>query len=315
MVASDLAAPWSVAFLPDGSALVTQRDEATVVQVDSDSPTPRKVGAVPGVDDTGEGGLMGMAVSPAAPDQVYLYWSTAEDNRIGVADWNGESLSEPRVIFSGIPHAAIHDGGRILFGPDGMLYVGTGDAGEGSLAQDAASLGGKILRLTPTGTVPADNPLPSSPVYSLGHRNVQGLAFDPQGRLWASEFGAGDVDELNLIRPGGNYGWPMFEGPADEPGYSDPAASWSPTSIASPSGMAISAGSAWVAALRGESLWQVPLNGEVAGEPVRHLAGDLGRLRDVVVAPDGSLWVVTNNTDGRGSPAADDDRILRVSLP
>lgn len=315
-IATDLAAPWSVAFLPDGSALATERDEARVVHL-----TPQvggtwqvePAGEVAGVDNSGEGGLLGVAVAPGSSD-VYLYWSTPSDNRVGRATWDGTSLSAPEVILDGIPHSDIHDGGRITFGPDGMLYIGTGDAANQDSAQDPASLAGKILRIAPDGSVPADNPTPGSPVYSTGHRNVQGLAFDEAGRLWASEFGAADVDELNLITAGGNYGWPQFEGPGGGAGLTDPAAAWSPTSVASPSGMAIAAGSAWVAGLRGETLWQVPLDGTTASTPIPHLAGDYGRLRDVVVAPDGSLWIITNNTDGRGSPGPDDDRILRVTV-
>lgn len=317
VIAEGLSAPWSVAFLADGSALVTQRDNADVVHLSESSLGTWDadiVGEVAGVSNDGEGGLMGLAVAPGAPDQVYLYWSTAEDNRIGVATWDGSNLGEPRVILDGIPHAAIHDGGRIAFGPDGMLYVGTGDAGDSDLAQDPTSLAGKILRIAPNGSVPADNPVPGSAVYSLGHRNVQGLAFDPEGRLWASEFGSADVDELNLIVPGGNYGWPVHEGAAGDPGFIDPAAAWSPTSVASPSGMAIHAGQAWVATLRGAALWQVPLNGATASEPIPHLAGEFGRLRDVVVAPDGRLWLVTNNTDGRGTPKPEDDRIMALQV-
>jgi glucose/arabinose dehydrogenase len=311
-IATGLNAPWSVAFLPDGSALVTERDEAAVVRLSPQSDgdwRSDQVAQVAGVDNEGEGGLMGIA---AADDQVYLYWSTAEDNRVGVATWNGESLSEPRVILDGIPHAGIHNGGRIALGDDGMLYVGTGDAGESELSQDPDSLAGKILRIAPDGSAPIDNPTPGSLVYSSGHRNVQGLAFDAEGRLWASEFGSADVDELNLIIPGGNYGWPLYEGASGAAGFIDPAAAWSPTSVASPSGLAIDAGSAWVAALRGQALWQVPLDGELASTPIPHLAGEFGRLRDVVVAPDGSLWVLTNNTDGRGSPKPGDDRIVRL---
>ncbi len=311
-IATELNAPWSVAFLPDGSALVTERDKATVVRL---TPQPDgtwqsdQVGQVPGVDNDGEGGLMGLAVSG---DQVYMYWSTSEDNRVGVATWDGTSLSEPTVILDGIPHAGFHNGGRIALAADGTLYVSTGDAGVVELAQDPDSLAGKILRINPDGSAPEDNPTAGSLVYSLGHRNVQGLAFDAEGRLWATEFGSADVDELNVIVPAGNYGWPAHEGTAGEPGFIDPVAAWSPTSVASPSGLAIAGGSAWVAALRGQSLWQVPLDGESAGIPIPHLAGELGRLRDVVVAPDGSLWVVTNNTDGRGSPQPDDDRIVRI---
>lgn len=322
-IATGLAAPWSVAFLPGGSALVSERDDATVVHL---TPTTgvwerSDVGRIDGVFPDGEGGLLGLATAPAQPavaapgtgtTAVFVYWSTPEDNRVGVASWDGSTLSQPEVILAGIPHAGIHDGGRMVVGPDGMLYIGTGDAGQSDAAQDPSSLAGKVLRIAPDGSIPPDNPNPTSPVYSFGHRNIQGLAFDADGRLWASEFGATDVDELNLIVPGGNYGWPVHEGAANDPAYLDPAAQWRPTSVASPSGMAIARGSAWVAGLRGETLWQVPLDGTVAGTPIPRLANQFGRLRDVVNAPDGSLWLVTNNTDGRGAPGPDDDRIIRL---
>ena len=320
-IATGLAAPWSVAYLPDGSALVSERDDAIVVHLSPSASgwDSADVGRVDGVLAEGEGGLLGLATAPAnevdgSAVPVFVYWSTSQDNRVGVATWNGSELSQPQVILAGIPHAGIHNGGRIVIGPDGMLYIGTGDAGDGQLAQDPTSLGGKILRIAPDGSIPADNPDPTSPVYSLGHRNVQGLAFDDDGRLWASEFGAGDVDELNLIVAGGNYGWPIHEGAAQDPAYLNPAAQWQPTSIASPSGMTIAAGSAWVAGLRGETLWQVQLDGATAGTPIPRLSQQYGRLRDVATAPDGSLWLITNNTDGRGDPRAGDDQIIRLTL-
>lgn len=318
-VTTGLAAPWSVAFLPDGSALVTERDTAEVVHLVGTGSqwTSQPAGEVPGVEPAGEGGLLGLAVLPSAPGsptQVAAYWSTGEDNRVGVMSWDGRVLGEPQVILEGIPHASFHNGGRLLAAPDGTLLVATGDAGEPELAQDPESLAGKVLRINADGSVPADNPTPGSAVYSSGHRNIQGLAFDDQGRLWASEFGASDVDELNLIEPGGNYGWPVYEGAGGDPRFVDPAAQWSPTSTASPSGLAVADGSAWIAGLRGQTLWQVPLTAAGAGEPVARFQETYGRLRDVVAAPDGTLWLVTNNTDGRGSPSEGDDRILRVRV-
>ena len=323
-ITTGLAAPWSVAFLPDGSALVSERDDAVVVHLTpGDGPwVADDAGRIDGVLAEGEGGLLGLATatgtsstsSTSSTSEVFVYWSTATDNRVGVATWDGTTLSQPEVILAGIPHAGIHNGGRMVVGPDGLLYIGTGDAGDSDSAQDPTSLAGKVLRINSDGSIPADNPDPTSPVYSLGHRNIQGLAFDDEGRLWASEFGASDVDELNLIVPGGNYGWPIHEGAADDPAYRNPAAQWRPTAVASPSGMAIDRGSAWVAGLRGETLWQVPLDGTTAGTPIPQLSNEYGRLRDVVTAPDGSLWLVTNNTDGRGDPGPDDDRIIRLTL-
>jgi glucose/arabinose dehydrogenase len=227
---------------------------------------------------------------------------------------------EAQPVLTGIPRASTHNGGRIAFGPDGYLYVGTGDAAQSSRAQDPGSLGGKILRMDGEGNPAPGNPTPASPVYSLGHRNVQGLAWDAEGRLFATEFGANAADEVNLIEAGGNYGWPEIEGTGGAPAYIEPLVTYE-TSEASPSGAALLRGSAltpWngdllVAALRGESLLHLDLSGTVVAATERLLDGEYGRLRDVVQAPDGSVWVTTSNNDGRGSPAPDDDRILRLT--
>ena len=313
-IATGLGAPWGIAFLPDGTALVSERDSGRVLALPAGGGQPRDAGVVPGIAHGGEGGLLGLAVDPEDASGVLAYVTTEQDNRVVRLDWTGERIdpASAREIITGIPRADIHNGGRIAIGPDGMLYVATGDAGEPDLAQDPASLAGKILRVAPDGSVPADNPTPGSPVWSLGHRNVQGLAFDDAGRLWATEFGSSSADELNLIVAGGNYGWPLHEGAAGDPEYRDPLAQWSPTSLASPSGLAILDDIAYVASLRGEVLWAVPLVGDRAAEPVALDLGDLGRLRTIVVAPDGSLWLATSNTDGRGEPRALDDRILRL---
>lgn len=313
-IARNLAVPWAMARLPDGSVLVTSRDSG-VVNLVTDADRSATAGTVADVVAGGEGGLLGIAV-PAGADvtEVFVYYTAESDNRVARLSWDGTQLSDQEVILTGIPNEAIHDGGRIAFGPDGYLHVATGDAGRADLAQDPKSLAGKILRIDDRGRPAPDNPDPGSPVYSLGHRNVQGLAWDDDDRLWASEFGQDDVDELNLIVAGGNYGWPICEGPCDEPGMINPAATWSPTATASPSGMAITAGSAWIASLRGEVLYQVPLDGDKAGEPMAWFGQQFGRLRDVLAYADGQLWVATNNTDGRGSPGPQDDRILQIDV-
>src|SRR5690606_20503896 len=206
--------------------------------------------------------------------------------------------------------AGIHDGGQLAFGPDGHLYASTGERGDPPLAQSRDSLGGKILRVTRDGEPAPGNPFAGSPVSSYGHRNVQGMAWDDRGRMFASEFGQNDFDEINLIEKGANYGWPEVEGVGGEDRFVDPLVTWA-TDEASPSGLAYAGGSLWAAALRGERLWEVPVSatGE-PGTPVARFAGEYGRLRAVVRAPDGSLWLGTSNRDGRGSPAAADDRIL-----
>jgi glucose/arabinose dehydrogenase len=226
----------------------------------------------------------------------------------------GGQLGAPDTILRGIPSGSIHNGGRIAFGPDKMLYAGTGETGQRGLAQDKSSLGGKILRMTADGQPPKDNPTPGSLDYSDGHRNVQGLAWDAQGRLWASEFGQDTWDELNLIEPGKNYGWPVVEGVAHRAGYVDPVAQWH-TDVASPSGIAYAAGCIWMASLRGERLWRIPLDGtKAAAPPQAFLTSKYGRLRTVVTTDNGSLLLTTSNTDGRGTPAKGDDRILKLTV-
>ena len=312
VMASGLEVPWGVAFLPGGDALVSERTTGRILRLPAAGGRPREVMRLQGVDTgAGEGGLLGLAVSPDYRQDglVYAYYTSADDNRIVRFRLGGAT----RPVLTGLQRGLVHDGGRIAFGPDGMLYVGTGDAGNGAVAQDPESLNGKILRLRPDGGVPDDNPFPTSPVWSVGHRNVQGLAWDAQGRLWETELGENQADEVNLIRPRRNYGWPQVEGRGDTAGgrYTNPVVTW-PTSEASPSGAAVARGALYVGALRGERLWRVPLDGARAGEPQALLAGRFGRLRTVVVAPDGALWVTTSNRDGRGAPAEADDRILRV---
>jgi glucose/arabinose dehydrogenase len=278
-----------------------------VLQVAVGGAAPREVYRVPGVSAGGEGGLLGLAVADdhARTRHVYAYHTAAGDNRI-VRFTLGRG-DAPQVVFDGIDKAGIHNGGRIAFGPDGMLYVGTGDAADRPVSQDPADSNGKILRLTPQGEPAPGNPTAGSPVYSLGHRNVQGLAWDAGGRMFGIEFGQNRLDEVNVITPGGNYGWPEVEGQGGGGRFTDPVVTWR-TEDASPSGAAVAGDTLYVAALRGERLWAVPVAG---GEPTAELVGAHGRLRTVEVAPDGALWVTTSNTDGRGDPRDADDRILR----
>ncbi|MCW2807207.1 MAG: glucose sorbosone dehydrogenase [Marmoricola sp.] len=310
-IASGLDVPWGVAFLPDRTALVTERDSGRVLQVSGKS--VRTVGQVREARANGEAGLLGVAVSPtfATDQQVFLYASTDRDNRVLRTTLRDGRLGALTPILTGIPLGSNHDGGRMVFGPDRMLYVSTGEAGLADLAQEGGSLGGKILRITPDGQPAPGNPVSSSPVWTLGHRNVQGLAFDSDGDLWASEFGQDAFDELNLIEKGRNYGWPMVEGKGGRPGLQDPQVTWS-TDESSPSGLAFLDGRLWLGALRGERLWRVDVNGRRASGEKGFFVGTYGRLRTVVAAPDGNLWVTTSNRDGRGHPAADDDRILLV---
>jgi glucose/arabinose dehydrogenase len=311
-VARGLAAPWGITFLPDGTALVGERDTTRVLAVEDR--TVRPVGRVDGVTPRGEAGLLGLATSPsyASDGLVYAYLSTAEDNRVVRMTYDGRRLGAPRPVLTGIPNGFIHDGGRLLFAPDGNLFVSTGESGDEELAQDPGSLGGKVLRITPTGKPAPGNPVAGSPVWTMGHRNVQGLAFDGAGRLWATEFGQNTWDELNRIDRSRNYGWPRVEGKGSQAEYRNPFVQWR-TADASPSGLAYLDGSLWAGALRGGRLWQVPVRGAGTGEPRDFFVGDYGRLRTVVAAPDGNLWVTTSNRDGRGDPRPGDDRILLVA--
>ncbi|MFC7895204.1 PQQ-dependent sugar dehydrogenase [Streptomyces sp. NPDC057381] len=320
-VATGLESPWGLAPLPGGGLLVSSRDGATITRIDEKTGEKTELGEVPGVAAAGEGGLLGIALSPdyASDHMVYAYFTSASDNRIVRMRYDGtqppgEQLGEPDTVFRGIPKGVVHNGGRIAFGPDKMLYAGTGESGDEGLSQDKESLGGKILRMTPDGEPAPGNPFPDSVVYSYGHRNVQGLAWDDEQRLFAAEFGQDTWDELNAIEPGDNYGWPEAEGRGGGSGFHDPLAQWS-TDEASPSGIAFAEGSVWMAGLRGERLWRVPLKGtEAAADPQAFLEGEYGRLRTVVAAGGDRLWLVTSNTDGRGDPKEDDDRILELRV-
>lgn len=324
-IATGLDTPWGIDFLPDGRAVVTERDSARVLLVtppalekgtSKKQGTVTEVGKVPGVTPSSEGGLLGVAVSPSyeSDSLVFLYASTTKDNRVLRATLDDSGLGKPEPILTGIPTGSVHNGGRLAFGPDGYLYVSTGDGGEQRFAQRPKSVGGKILRITTDGEPAPQNPF-DTVVWSLGHRNVQGLAFDPQGSLWASEFGEKLADELNRILPGENYGWPEVEGAGGPKRFTQPALTW-PTPEASPSGLAYASGYLWMASLQGERLWRIKVAGGQVSDPTAYFAGDeageYGRLRTVVRAPDGRLWLTTSNQDGRGDPAENDDRILLI---
>jgi glucose/arabinose dehydrogenase len=308
-VASDLDAPWGLVPLKDGSFLISERDTRRIVRVDNGSASG--VRTIEEADPAGEGGLLGLAITEDEKT-VFAYYTAADDNRIVSMSWNGRDLGSPKVILRGIPKGFIHNGGRMVVGPDGYLYVGTGESGSGRLAQNKDSLGGKILRLRLDGRPAPGNPFDNE-VFSYGHRNVQGLAFDDDGRLWASEFGQQEWDELNLIKEGDNYGWPEVEGSGKVRGMTNPKVVWR-TRDASPSGLAYWQGDLWMAGLRGERLWQIPLDGTKTGDPIAHFRGDYGRLRTVAVAIDGNSLLMTNsNTDGRGDPASNDDHLFQIT--
>jgi glucose/arabinose dehydrogenase len=327
-IATGLDTPWALAFAPppDGRIFFTERPGRLRVLVDGrlrDEP----LATLP-VRETSEGGLMGLAVDPGFPAEPYLYtmytYSGPQGlrNRIVRLRLDGETVREDRVLLDGVPAASNHDGGRVKFGPDQRLYVTTGDAADTALPQNRDSPAGKVLRLNRDGSVPGDNPFPGSPVYSLGHRNPEGLAWQPgSGRLYATEHGPTGNDEVNLIEPGQNYGWPQAQGPEHPAPFKAPLTAYSPA--IAPAGAAFYdadtipqwKGSFFFGTLRGTHLHRIVLD---TSDPRRIVTeerlyeGEHGRLRDVTQGPDGALYVTTSNRDGRGSPSAEDDRILRI---
>ena len=315
-VTTGLTVPWGLTFLPDGSALVSERDSAHIKRVPAGGGAAQTVGVVPGVVPKAEGGLMGIVASPnfATDRTVYASVTGADENSIialSIAE-DYRSLRRDRVLLDGIQTAERHHGGRLAIGPDGHLWIGTGDAFEPENAADGNSLNGKILRIRTDGTVLGD-----SPIFSSGHRNVQGIAFGPDGTAYASELGHRTWDEVNVLRAGADYGWPETEGIEGSTGT---APIWTVhPDDASPSGMAYAAGSLWIGALGGQRLWQLPVDGgRATGEAIEHYRGAYGRIRTVEVAPDGALWLMTSNTDGSTwggvAPKPGDDRILRVDV-
>ncbi|XKH56031.1 PQQ-dependent sugar dehydrogenase [Citricoccus nitrophenolicus] len=314
-----LEAPWGLTFLPDGSALLTERLTARILRVPADGGPPEEVGVVPDVETSSEGGLLGLVASPdfATDRTVFAYASGSPTNRVIALEigHDFDSLTVARVLLDGIETADWHHGGRLRIGPDGNLWIGTGDAFLPENAADDGSLNGKILRIALDGSTPEDNPSGTA-VYSSGHRNVQGITFGPDGTMYASELGHRTWDEVNVLRPGADYGWPETEGVGDT---GEPPLFTVHPDDASPSGIAYAEGSLWMGALGGQRLWQLPVDGpDATGNPIEHYTGEYGRIRTVEVAPDGALWLVTSNTDsatwGGTEARPGDDRILRLEV-
>jgi glucose/arabinose dehydrogenase len=316
VLAKGLEVPWGIAFLPDGSALVTERNTARILQVgpatDTDGLKVTEVQRLAPVQPSGDGGLLGIAVSSKykTDKTVYVYYSTAKDNRVGKLVLKGQV----QPILTGIPRSPNDNGGAIAFGPDGYLYVGTGDGTTAGIqAANPKSLGGKILRMTVAGKPAPGNPVKTSLVWSSGHRNVQGIAWDSSKRMYASESDQKAYGELNLIQKGKNYGWPSADGTGTDPKLANPVVTW-PTADSSCSGVAVLERMVASACLLGQRLWLVSTtgNGTLLGQPQPLLVGRYGRLRALVTAPDGSLWVSTSNQEDGGDPAPDDDRLIRL---
>jgi len=316
-----LEVPWELVWAGE-EVYVTQRDTGELLSVDLASNETNVVDQFD-VAPAGEGGLLGLAAHPEDPSTLYAYLSSATGGDNRVVRFSPGEADDAEVIVDGIPHAAIHNGGRLAFGPDDLLYVTTGDARQGSRAQNASSLGGAILRLTPDGDVPADNPIPGSPVYATGIRNTQGLAWTGDGELVAAEFGPDVDDEINVIQPGAAYGWPQVTGDAGREAFTDPIfvrqppqAAWSGIEVLVDGAIPQWEGDAFAAALRGKRLWHLELGQQprvTSAQP--RLADAYGRLRHVTQGPQGALWLLTSNRDGRGAPQAADDRIIRLGPP
>jgi glucose/arabinose dehydrogenase len=318
-VATGLRAPWEIAFLPDRGALVTERPGRVRRLLPSGRLLPRPVATVPAVTG-GEDGLLGMALDPGFPANglVYLFWTARSGNVVTRHRWTGSTLVRQRTIVRGIARATRHDGGRIRFGPDGRLYISTGDAARPSLSQSRSSLNGKLLILSGAAARGGGG---RPQVFSRGHRNMQGFDWQPgTGRLYGDEHGESGNDEINLLRRGANFGWPLLQGRRGRAGFAAPLAIYSPAIAPSGATFVRRPGSAWtgdylVAALRGEQIRRLRFRGTrvLRNEPL--FRGSFGRLRTVVEGPDGALYALTSNTDGRGSPRRGDDRVLRIVPP
>ncbi len=317
IIASGLEVPWALAFLPFDSAqggpnasiLVTER--AGRVRLIKNNKLEEKPIATISVKQTGESGLHGIAVDPKYPQKpfVYLYYTYSADgnnsfNKVSRFEFSDQTLKDEQVLVDNIPGAIFHDGGRIKFGPDGYLYITTGDAQNPSLSQDKGSLAGKILRFKDPS---ADSG--QVEIYSYGHRNPQGITWDGQGKLWETEHGQSATDELNLIEQGKNYGWPIIRGNEAKEDMISPVLQSGDNTWA-PAGMAYYNGSLYFGALRGQALFQASVDGRQLKE---HFKGQFGRIRDVVLGPDNMLYITTSNRDGRGNPLPEDDKIIRIN--
>lgn len=320
-IATETDLPWGLVTLPDGTILYSRRDVHDIIHLDPATGAKTNIGTVPNVDDTdGEGGLMGLAIAPtfASDHWLYMMHTTSTDNRIVRIKLENDrlTLSSEQILLTGILRNKYHNGGRLRFGPDGKLYASTGDAQNGDNAQNLNGLNGKVLRLNPDGTVPSDNPF-GTYVWSYGHRNPQGLAFDSQGRLWEQEFGNSIMDETNLITKGGNYGWPACEGTTGTcgtAGYIAPKRTY-PVAEGSCSGIAIVSDVIYIACERATRLYRVPISGSSLPSAQVFFNGTYGRLRTVEPAPDGGLWLTTSTQgDKDGIPNNGNEKIFHVTL-
>lgn len=319
IIAQDLEIPWDIAFLPEGGMLVTERTGHVIFIAQNGE---KKEIPVDGVSKNGEGGLLGMVLHPnfAQNHLLYLYMSSPgtegeTQNRVVRYRYEEGELHQDKVIITGIPGAIYHDGGRMEFGPDGMLYITTGDATRSHIAQDKKSLGGKTLRLKDDGSIPTDNPYGTA-VWSYGHRNAQGIAWDSSGRMWQTEHGRSGVtsgmDEINFVVKAGNYGWPTIEGDKTKEGMITPVKNSGANDTWAPASLVYLDGSLFFGGLRGTALYEAILDGERVVDFKEHFKGVYGRIRTIRIGPDGMLYLTTSNRDDRGTPKEGDDKIIRV---
>lgn len=324
--AQNLQIPWAIAWLPaspagepDSNMLVTERS-GTVKQIDKNGNT-KTIFTVPDVKVGGEGGLMGIAIHPkfASNNYVYLdytYNPNPTQNKVVRYKYQNGTLVQDKVILEKIPGSIFHNGGRIKFGPDGYLYVTTGDAQEPSIAQDKNSLGGKILRITDEGKPAPGNPFGNA-VYSYGHRNPQGLFWDTNGTLWETEHGPSGIgpsccrDEVNIIKPGQNYGWPEITGNQTKSGMEAPTATSGATETWAPADIIVVNGKIYFSGLKGAAIFSFDPKSPNIVTPI--YKGTYGRIRELTVSPDGNIYFTTSNRDGRGTPDSADDKIIKVS--
>jgi len=322
VIAQNLEIPWDIAFLPDGDLLVTERP-GNLLRINPTSGEKISI-AVPGVKHSSEGGLLGLALHPQFSQNsfIYVYYGVLAQNgetknQVVRYDFKNNSLQNAKSIIENIPGAIYHDGGRIQFGADGLLYITTGDATRSNIAQDLSSLGGKILRLNDDGTIPSGNPFGTA-VYSYGHRNPQGLAWDAQGRLWSTEHGRSGLlsglDEVNLIESGKNYGWPEIQGDETRTGMVAPAMHSGARSTWAPASLAYYDGKLYFGGLIAEGLYEVTIAGNSVSNLQKYFDSEYGRIRTVRFGPDGFLYMTTSNRDGRGEVRTGDDKIIRVDL-
>lgn len=316
IIAENLDTPWGIASLPDRSMLVTERP-GRVRLVNSDGQLePEPIITLDNVREAGEGGLLGITLHPdfSENNYVYLYYTYSNNgnntlNRVSRLKYENKKLQNEQVIVDNIPGASNHNGGRIKFGPDNFLYITTGDAENPSQAQDINSLAGKILRVTDEGRPVQGNPF-NNLVYSYGHRNPQGLAWDSSGQLWATEHGPSRLDEINKIEAGKNFGWPVIQGGEKREGMVSPSLN-SGSATWAPAGAAFLNSSLFFGGLRGQTLYEAVFQ-ENQIELREHFQGKFGRIRDIVLGPDSMIYITTSNKDGRGNPQERDDKIIKV---